>query len=620
MGIKSSWYFAPLLAAIFTLCAALWPMTATAGQARAIASYQISVRLDPVTKTLDGRETITYFNNSPDFLPDLWLHLYLNAFRSPDTTWMRESGGTSRGFKADPARIGWIDVTALSLAGGADLLPTSTVSETLLHVPLPQPLPPHQALQLDVAWKAQLPRVFARTGYAGDFVLAGQWYPKMAVYDRGHWNNIQFHANSEFFADFGTYDVSITIPTTHIIGATGTRVGESQNSDGSKTYRYYAEDVTDFVWTSSPHYAVADRRAGNVDLVLLFQPQHYALVERYLNAAQSALALYSQWFGPYPHSRLTLVDPPDNAGGAGGMEYPMLITVGVPGLPPFLIDNPDLHLAEYVTVHELAHQWWPMMVASNEMTEPWLDEGFAEYSAARWLERTFGPYAVLDTPAARLSAWLVRRPEYILNPRQILIYDKSWNMQNYGGAAYAKPLLVLRTLESYLGEERMLAVMRTYAHRWRWGHPRTEDFIAVANEVSGENLDWLFQPLIYGTGVVNYAVNDASTRREAGGYASRVVVTRLGEVSLPVDIQVDFADGVTRLEHWDGRATRQEFTYQTAAPLVSALADPQRKLAVEVNILDNGWTVATAEGPPLELSGRWLGVVQGLLQLLGFFG
>ncbi|OGO39824.1 MAG: hypothetical protein A2Z04_00505 [Chloroflexi bacterium RBG_16_57_9] len=471
-----------------------------------------------------------------------------------------------------------------------------------------------------MAWTAQLPRVFARTGYAGEFVIAGQWYPKMAVYDRGHWNNIQFHANSEFFADFGTYDVSLTVPVTAVVGATGVPRAEVDHGDGTKTARFNAEDVTDFVWTASPHFKTATRPANEVEIVLLYQPEHEKLVRRYLDAAQSALMLYSEWFGPYPHPRLTLVDPPDSAGGAGGMEYPMLITVGVPGLPPFFIDNSNLHLAEYVTVHELAHEWWPMTVASNEMTEPWLDEGFAEYSAARWMERTFGPYSVLDTPAAKLSALLVRRPEYISNPRQVLIYDKSWNMKNYGGAAYAKPLLVLRTLENYLGEERMLAVMRTYADRWRWRHPRTEDFISVAHEVSGENLDWFFQPLVYGTGVVNYAVNDASTRRESGGYTSRVVVTRLGDVSLPVEVQVDFADGSTRLERWDGRATRQEFTYHTAAPLVSALADPQRKLAVEVNILDNGWTVATAEGPPLELSGRWLGVVQGLLQLLGFFG
>ncbi len=598
------------------LAAARWPVSAMAGQARANASYQIAVRLDPVTKTLDGRETITYFNDSPDTLPDLWLHLYLNAFRSPDTHWMREAHGASRGFTYDPARAGWIDVTALSMTGGIDLLPSSAVSETLLHVPLPQPLRPHQAIRLDVAWKAQLPRVFARTGYAGDFVLAGQWYPKMAVYDRGRWNNIQFHANSEFFADFGTYDVSITVPTTHIVGATGTRVGEIQNSDGSKTYRYYAEDVTDFVWTSSPHYAVADRRAGSVDIVLLFQPEHIALVERYLDAAQRALESYSRWFGPYPHPRLTVVDPPDDAGGAGGMEYPTLITVGLAGLP----DYPALRLPEYVTVHELAHQWWPMMVATNEMTEPWLDEGFAEYAAARWMEQAFGRHSVIDTRELKLGGLEMRRAEYIWNPRQVRINARSWEMKNYGGAAYAKPFLVLRTLENYLGEDRMLALMRTYVDRWRWRHPRTEDFIAVANEVSGENLDWFFKPLVYGTGVVDYAVNHASTHRDADGYTSRVVVTRLGDVTLPVEVQVDFADSSTRLERWDGQATQKEYTYQTAAPLVSALADPQRKLAVEVNVLDNGWTVATAEGPPLELSGRWLGFVQGLLQLMGFFG
>jgi len=293
---------------------------AHASQAKAIASYRIEATYDAQAKTIAGKETITYLNDSPEALAELYLHLYLNAFKDENTTWMRESRGVSRGFKADPQRRGWTDVTAISIVNGPDLLAASQVDETILRVPLPAPLAAGQAIQLAVEWQAQLPRVFARTGFAGDFVLAGQWYPKMAVYDRGRWNKHQLHANSEFFADFGTYDVTITLPAELVVGATGLPQKETQNGDGTKTVSYRAQHVNDFVWTASPRYRSATRQVADTEVLLLYQPENEPLVPRYLTAAENALIYFGQWFGPYPHARLTVVDTPTDAGGGGALD------------------------------------------------------------------------------------------------------------------------------------------------------------------------------------------------------------------------------------------------------------------------------------------------------------
>jgi hypothetical protein len=189
-----------------------------------VASYQIAARLDPAAKTVAGTERVTYTNPSQDTLSEIWLRLYLRAFRDLNTTWMRGSGGQSRGFPIQASELGDINVSKLALADGTDLLASATLTDTLMRVPLPQPLAPGQALELEVGWVSKLPRVFARTGYGGrdnTFFMVGQWYPKMAVYDRGRWDTEPWHANAEFFNDFGSYDVRVTVPADYVVAGAG---------------------------------------------------------------------------------------------------------------------------------------------------------------------------------------------------------------------------------------------------------------------------------------------------------------------------------------------------------------------------------------------------------------
>jgi hypothetical protein len=243
-----------------------------------IANYDISVKIDPEKHTLDGRETLVWTNTSTDYISELQFHLYLNAFKNKNSTFMKESGGQLRGEMMDvknKENFGWIDIISMKVRNGEYL--TSKIKfiqpddlnendQTVLSVLLSRPLAPNESLTLDINFKARLPKVFARTGYVGDFYLVGQWFPKIGVYEpagmryakRSAWNCHQFHADSEFYADFGTYRVEMTVPKNFVLAASGVFQDEKTNKDDTKTISYRADDVHDFAWTADPTYRIGE--------------------------------------------------------------------------------------------------------------------------------------------------------------------------------------------------------------------------------------------------------------------------------------------------------------------------------------------------------------------------
>jgi hypothetical protein len=580
-----------------------------------IASYQMQVTLDPAAKTIRGHEMLTYLNDSSDALPVLPFHLYLNAFRDYNTTFMRESHGCLRSDCADPNHLGWIEVDAARLVGGVDLPSTLNDDRTVMTLTLPSPLLPGAEARIEFDFHALLPKVFARTGFwEDDFFMVGQWFPKIARYDDQGWHSWPFHANAEFFADFGTYDVNITVPKNFTVGATGTRV-RSQEQGDTKTETYHAEDVIDFAWTASPHYETATRRAGDVDITLLYQPENQRYVERYLKATEQSLQAYGEWYGLYPYPRITVVDPPSKASGAGGMEYPMFITggIGALGLPT----TPDgtVRDVETVVLHEMGHQWFYATVATDEAEEPWMDEGMTDFSTAEAAARYYGEKtSLIDAPGIKLGYRDSRRLEYIAMPR-VPIYGKSWDfgLVDYGIAAYSKPVVVLSTLKNILGQETFARVMKTYYQRYRFKHPRTEDFIAVAQEVSGHDLKWFFDQVVYGKGVLDDAVESVHTQPADGKYQSQVVLARKGEVKFPVDVLLAFGDGSTQRTEWDGQAISQTLTFSATAPPAYAALDPDHKFTMETDTVDDSLTVQPEVTPLLRLSSRFLFWMQAIL-------
>src|SRR5262249_9046888 len=193
------------------------------------------------------------------------LHLYMNAFKDETTLFMRESGGGSLRGLTSPIDAGWIEVSSIT-AGGAELRPGPGADTTVIEVPLPRPVAPGAELVLDIQFVAQLPVAFARTGWHGDFYMVGQWFPKIGVLLADGWHCDPFHANSEFFADFGVYDVELTVPATHRVAGTGVLVGTEDLADGRRRFRYHAEDVHDFAWMADPFMKVATARAGGIEI------------------------------------------------------------------------------------------------------------------------------------------------------------------------------------------------------------------------------------------------------------------------------------------------------------------------------------------------------------------
>jgi aminopeptidase N len=408
--------------------------------------------------------------------------------------------------------------------------------------------------------------------------------------------------------------VTITLPTDYVTGGTGLPVSTVDNGDGTQTVHYHAEDVIDFVWTASPDFLQATRQVDGVEILYLYLPEHAWTVGRMLDAVEAAVSHYSRWYGPYAYARLTVVDVPDDGQGAGGMEYPTLVAAGtmsVLGMGPGASRGGIERSLEMVVVHEIGHQWWQSMVGFNEAEEPWLDEGFTDYSALRVMETVYGAEtSALDAGRLEMGYLDLRRVNYLADPR-VPMYGRAWDFEamEYGVAAYAKPVLSLRTLERTLGEEAMLDVMRTFFRRYQFGHPTTEDFRAVAEEVSGQDLAWFFDGLVYGDGVLNYAVTGVDEHS--------VTVARQGDLAIPTQVRVTFADGSTVLEPWDGTEAEATFTYPDRPPVRSAEVDPERKIALDLRWADNGLSRRLEVSPWLALVTRLLYDLQSALLALG---
>jgi len=585
------------------------PAQAQTLQAEAVASYKIDAQLKPESKEVIGKETISYRNVSTDTLNEVWLHLYLKAFSSPDTIWMQESGGAHRNNSAS----NWGDITVNKLtSNGVDLLATSVQTDTLLRLELPQPLEPQATLELEVEWVSKLPRVFARTGYGGrddnddSFFMVGQWYPKMAVYQNGHWNSEPWHANAEFFHDFGDYEVEISAPSEYVIAGAGLPVGQSTNPDGTLRHSFRSTNVTDYAFAASPYFLTktATTKHGT-EVVLYYFPEHAFAVDEYMRAGVGSLESYSDWFGVYPHQRLSIIDVPDGAEGAGGMEYPTLVTGGYTQMGV-------VGMAAYVTAHEIAHQWWPMQTATNEAREPWLDEGLTEYSGLRYMLEANHRIGFGDLSINALS---YDKMQYSLAPNEP-VDRPAWTYDDigYGGAVYSKTAIGLLMLERIVGTERMHAAMASYLEEYRFAHPTAEDFRGVMERELGD-LSWLFDGFFGGGTTIDYAIHAITTNANE----SSVTVLREGTLSVPVDITITLASGTQHQRTWDGSDPSITYSFPASDPIVRAEADPERKLVAELDIADNGIS-AQPETAAMSLGARLLLLVQLLAQSFGLFG
>jgi len=639
------------------------------------ANYSIDVELDPVSRTITGRSVVSWRNISTRPTSQLQFHLYWNAWRNTDSTWMRERLRAGRGpggrYGDSPgqrpqADWSFIDVTAIRLlAGGAapltDLTAGATfiapddgnqADQTVLSVPLPGAVAPGETVTVELAWTSRVPRTFARTGAVGNFYFIAQWFPKLGVLEDTGWNTHQFHAGTEFYADYGVYDVRITVPRGWVVGATGRQRERQDTPKGTTTHRYVQEDVHDFAWTTSPDYVERTAmfehpRLPHTQLRLLLQPEHVGQAERHFAATRAALKYYGEWFGPYPYGHLTIVDPAWQSS-AGGMEYPTLFTAGTRWLAAAHVEDP-----EDVTIHEAGHQFWYGLVGNNEFEHAWMDEGLNQFSTARTLHEAFTPiyfserffdgfipWVFSDAPMTRVDSDGLSG--YRWAAESDVPASPSWRyFTGTGGAiTYNKTALWLHTLERHIGWPRLRRGLSLFFARSQFTHPRPDDLFAALNEGAGRDLTWYFDQVYRSSNTFDYAVSQLTTtaagprgwvtssgaRRFADGSASQatwrseVVVQRLGEAVFPVDVLVRFADGSTARERWDGRDRWKLFTYDRASAAVWAEVDPNQVLLLDVNRTNNSRTLEPL-GPKAsrQWAGRWWLWLQDLVITYGFF-
>lgn len=543
-------------------------------------NYEIWVSLDPARKTLQGREIISWTNTSRDVIPDFWFHLYWNAFKNEKSALMEEArhdepSGTFHGdTNVKDGDWGWIDVEKIRLTDGTDLSATMRFmtpdepqhpdDQTVMRVKLPKPLGPGETLKLELTFKAKIPKTIRRSGYYHNGYFIGQWFPKPGVYQESKgWNCHQYHLNSEFFADFASFLVHITVPGEYVVGASGKETARTIDAERkTSTYTFRQDRIHDFAWTADPDYIRIERdfvaarevsrseyreiatilreppekiKLADVKMILLINPEHRNQIERHFKALRLALKYYGLWYGAYPYETVTMVDPPFRSG-SGGMEYPTLFTAGTQVLP-----SPQANHPETVIIHEFGHGYWYGLSANNEFEDAWLDEGINTYSTGKVVEKAYGPGAfpltLAGIPLTRYSGSLkysdleTDRAAAI----QIVKYDpivttswKFYNFMSYALNVYMRASTCLHTLENLIGKEVMLRAMRTFHSRFRFRHPVSRDFIATVNEVSGRDLNWFFDELFFGTNEWDYAVDQVFSREIT---ASRGVFDHQGEKS-----------------------------------------------------------------------------------------
>ena len=631
--------------------------------------YSISVELDPAGKRLSGKEEIFWRNQTQDEIPDMWFHLYWNAFKNETSAMLEESREE----------------------GAWGRSPAHPHDQTVARVRFPVPVRPGEEVRVQVEFESKIPRTIARSGYYRDSYFIAQWFPKPGVYEEGKgWNCHQYHMNSEFFADFANFSVDITVPSAFVVGASGKQMSAVSSADGKAvTYRFEQAGIHDFAWTADPAYIKVERdflaarevtlqetaelsaQVGlpieelilpDVKMILLIKPEHRNQIERHFKALRTAIKYYGLWFGPYPYETVTMVDPPFRTG-SGGMEYPTLFTAGTGVLRDRKVLSP-----EGVIIHEFGHGYWYGLVANNEFEEAWLDEGINTYSTGRVQAKAYGPGMFSASVFGWPLTWLINLPRYfdseldriaaIMAVKNDPVTRASWlfsSRMSYAMNVYMRASTCLNTLERYLGEATMLRIMRAFQIRWRFRHPRTLDFIDVVNEVSGQDMSWFFEQLFSGTHNFDYGVSRLRSeekktlyagifdvdgkkeevkkadldRAERLGrnkekaetvYVTDVTIRRFGEASLGgearVKLRVVFEDGSEEVRYWDGQDRWVKFRFEKPSRAKFAEVDPDRIWLIDSNLSNNSLKAKPGRSGVIRLASRLLFWVQNLLHTL----
>jgi hypothetical protein len=591
--------------------------------------YVIRASLDTARKILTGEERITYTNNSPDTLHYLWLQLDQNLFRSdsrgslivpPDSRF--GTGGADGG-----VTIGDISQPTLPAAPGRpaqrEAKLSHTLNGTMMRVDLSRPLPPGTRVVFDIEWYFPfLQEIGSRMGISlvdGDYIYeVAQWYPRLAVYDdvRG-WNTEQYMGNGEFYLEYGRFDVSLTVPASMIVAATGTlqnavavltptqraRLAQARQSDstviirgknevrdpatrpasvaGTLTWRFVADSVRDFAWAAANHFVWDAARAngGKVLVMSLYPPSADSTWNQATQYGKTAIERYSEQWWPYPYPMAININ-----GREGGMEYPMMVFC-----------NRDGAEALYsVTDHEFGHTWFPMLVGNNERLYPWMDEGFNTFmNHYNWEKKYPGTFNRRANVDAQIQFAMSGNEQPIMTPA-----DRTGFL---GSVAYNKPGLGLVLLrDQIIGPERFDPAFREFIRRWQYKHPTPADFFRTIEDGAGEDLSWFWRSYFYTTETMDIAVDSVRTPDNTGRPLSLIYLRKVGPMPIPVVMDLLMDDGFTKRVKLPAEVCYNGDNYLASIPgparVTSVKIDPDKAFP-EVRRDNNTWPRSPVEGP-----------------------
>jgi hypothetical protein len=537
-------------------------------------NYVIHVTLDDVKSEFTADESIEYINNSPADLTFIYMHLWPNAYKDNSTCLAKQmlAHGETKLYYAKADEKGYIDQLDFKVNGQPVKWELLKDTIDICRIYLNEPLKSGSRVTITTPFHVKIPSgSISRMGHIGQSYQITQWYPKPAVYDRNGWNQIPYLNQGEFYSEFGSFDVSITLPKNYVLGATGDMVdGEKElawleenvkateaiktfdskdldfppSSTEMKTLRFIQKNVHDFAWFCDKRYHVlkgeiiTPHTKNKVTTWTMFTNAEGNLWKNSIQYMNDAVYYYSLWNGDYPYAHCTAVDGTISAG--GGMEYPNITVIGSSG-SAFSLD--------VVITHEVGHNWFYGMLGSNERAHAWMDEGINSFNENRYVETKYPDRKLIgdigDGPIGKrfdLKRYK-HKSQYDLSylyaaaknedqPIELPAYK--YTTVNYGGIVYSKTAIVLDYLMAYLGEEEMDKAMQAYFEEWHFKHPMPEDFRRSLEKSTGKNLSWLFDDLISSTKKLDYKV--AFTKHNPDG-SYDIGVKNTGEIAGPVFIQ-----------------------------------------------------------------------------------
>ena len=493
--------------------------------------YTMVIDMDVDKHTYKGTQKLVYTNNSPDTLNRVFYHLYFNAFQPGSEMDVRsqtiadaDSRVKDRIAKLSPEETGYIKPTALTQDGKKLKY---KVEGTVLEVALNKPILPGASTQFDMEWDAQVPVQIRRSGRdnaEGVAYSMTQWFPKLAEYDFQGWHADPYIAR-EFHGVWGDFDVTILIDKDFVVGGTGYPEPQDGVTKGKKSWRFKAPNVHDFTWAADPDY-VHDTYEGPNGVTLNFYYKNKPeIAENWKNLQPKTAALmefFNEHIGPYPYKQYSVIQ-----GGDGGMEYAMCTLITGERKFGSLVG---------VTSHEMAHSWFQFLLATNEAKHEWMDEGFTSYISG------FAMAKVMEQPSDNPTAGSYRNYVYLAKsgkeqPMSTHADRYDLNMA-YGIAAYSKGAVFMAQLGYVIGQDKLKSTIKRYYDTWKFKHPTPNDFIRIAEKVSGAELDWYLMDFAQTTNTIDYKV--AAT---TGADMTTVTLERIGLMPMPIDLMVTYEDG-----------------------------------------------------------------------------